>query len=135
MSKSAIYTVNNTNQNLEAGATINLGVVNRKFGSNLALEGNAIRECGTGYYKYCGTFTLAPTAEGNVSVTAYKDGVTIPGATASATALGAGDFVNVSLSFVTREFCGCCEDVSNISFVLGESASNVTNVAVVGEKL
>ena len=118
----------------DKGGNVELKVEdNKEF--QVALEGNAIRECGTGYYKYCGTFTLAPTAEGNVSVTAYKDGVAIPGATASATALGAGDFVNVSLSFVTREFCGCCEDVSNISFVLGESASNVTNVAVVGEKL
>lgn len=134
MSRSAIYTVNNTTQNLGANATIDLGVVTRRFGDNLRLEGNAIRECGTGYYKYCVTITTAPTAEGNITITAYKNGIAIPGATATGTAAAAGDFVNLSLVFITRENCACCDDISNISFV-NEEATNITNIAVVGEKL
>ena len=134
MSRSAIYTVNNTTQNLGANATIDLGVVTRRFGNNLRLEGNAIRECGTGYYKYCATITTAPTAEGNITITAYKNGVAIPGATATGTAAAAGDFVNLSLVFITRENCACCDDISNISFV-NEEATNITNIAVTGEKL
>lgn len=135
MSRSAIYTVNNTIQNVAVDGNINPGVVTRKFGNNLSLEGVAIRECGTGYYKYCASFTIAPTTEGNVTVTAFKDGVAIPGATASGTAAAAGDFVNLNLVFITREFCGCCEDISNITFTLGETASSVTNVGIAGEKL
>ena len=82
MSRSAIYTVNNTTQAVAVNGTIGLGTVNRRFGSNLSLVGNAIRECGTGYYKYCANFSVAPTAAGDVTVTAYKDGVAIPGAIA-----------------------------------------------------
>ena len=134
MSRSAIYTVNNTNQTLTANATVGLGVVTRRFGENLRLEGNAIRECGTGYYKYCISITTAPIAEGEITVTAYKDGVAIPGATASGTAAAAGDFVNLSLVFITRENCACCDDISNITVVTSE-ATNITNVALAGEKL
>ena len=135
MSKSAIYVVNNTTQSVAVNGTINPGVVVRRFGCNLRLENNAVREGGTGYYKYNASFTLSPTTEGEVTITAYKDGVAIPGAVASVTAAAAGDLCNLSLVFITKENCVCCEDISNISFVLSETASDVTNVAITGEKL
>lgn len=135
MSRSAIYIANNTIQSVVENGVINPGVVTRRFGDNLRLEGSSIRECGTGYYKYDASFTVAPTAEGNVTITAYKNGTIIPGATASGTAAAAGDFVNLSLDFITREFCGCCEDISSITFILTGTASNITNVGITGEKM
>lgn len=135
MSKSAIYTVNSAIQTVPVDGQISLGSIIRRFGSNLNLNGNAITVAGAGYYDLKVSATVAPTAAGNVTITAYKDGVAIPGATASATVAGAGDFVNLSISSLIREACPCCESLSSITLVLSESASNVTNVAVVVEKI
>ena len=83
MSKSAIYTVNQSAQNVAVNGIINLGTIIRRFGPNLDLSGDAIMLNGAGYYDIDASITLAPTAAGNVTITAYKDNVAIPGATAT----------------------------------------------------
>ena len=137
MARSAIYVVNNATQNVVNNGNISLGTVIRRFGCNLFLEGNAIRESGSGYYKYIASFTVAPTAVGTVTIAAYKDGVLIPGALASEAVSTANNPTNLGLVFMTKENCACCEDISNISFVLTTTAPdvNITNVAITGEKL
>jgi len=135
MSKSAIYTVNQSAQNVAVNGTISLGTIIRRFGPNLTLSGDAITLSGGGYYNIEASITLAPTAAGNVTVTTYKDNVAIPGAVATETAAAANDVINLNISSLVREACACCEGISNINFVLTGTAASVSNIAVVVEKL
>ena len=135
MSKSAIYTVNQSAQNVAVNGIINLGTIIRRFGPNLDLSGDAIMLNGAGYYDIDASMTLAPTAAGNVTITAYKDNVAIPGATATEAVATANDPVNISISSLVRESCPCCEGLSSITFVLTGTAASVTNAAVVIQKI
>ena len=135
MSKSAIYTVNQSAQNIAVNGVLNLGSIIRRFGPNINLSGNAIQISGAGYYDINASITLAPSAAGNVTITAFVDNVAIPGATATATASAANDPINISISSLFREGCPCCNGVSNLTFVLTGTASSVTNISVVVEKL
>lgn len=135
MSKSAIYTVNQSAQSVAVNGTINLGNIVRRFGPNLDLGGNAIMVSGAGYYDLDVSITAAPTAAGNVTVTAFKDDVAIPGAVATQSTTAANNPVNLSISSLVREICPCCEGLSNITFVLTGTASSVTNISVVIQKI
>ena len=135
MSRCALYTSNTSNQDVEVNGIISPGTIVRRYGPNLNLSGNAIQLSGPGYYKIDTSITLAPVVEGEVTVSIYKDGVLLQGATATATAAAAGDTVNLALSAIIREFCSCCEGLSNLTFVLTEGAATVTNIAITVEKL
>jgi len=135
MSKSAIYTVNQSIQNVAVDGIINLGTINRRYGNNLDLGGNGILVSGSGYYLINASITAAPTTEGEVIVTMMKDGNPVAGAIASETAAAAGDLVNLSIVSMVRESCPCCEGLSNLTFVLSGTASSVSNIAVTGVKL
>ena len=135
MSKSAIYTANSSAQNIAVNGVINPGTIIRRYGPNLNLSGNSIQICGSGYYDIDASFTVAPTAAGNVTVTAYLNNVAIPGATATGSTTTANNPINISLSSIVRQACECCEGVSNLTFVLTGTASSVTNSAIVIEKL
>ena len=135
MSKSLLYTVNDATQDVAIDGIINLGTIVRKFGQNLNLAGNGIQVCGPGYYEFDVSITLEPDAAGTVTVTGYENNVPIQGAVASNTVATAADPTNLSLDFVVRQFCSCCESLSNITLKLSENAAAVTNIAVVAEKL
>ena len=135
MSKSAIYTANTSAQNVAVNGVINPGTVIRRYGPNVALSGDAIQIDGAGYYDIDASITAAPTSAGNVTITVFKDGVTIPGATATQSTSVANNPVNISLSSLVREFCSCCDGLSNLTFVLSGTAAAITNVAIVVEKL
>lgn len=135
MSKSAIYTVNNTAQNVAVNGTINLGIVNRRFGCSLMLAGPGIQLEDPGYYDIDASITLAPTSAGNVTVTAYKNGVAIPGATATGSTSVANNPINLSISSLVRKFCPCADGIENLTFVLSGTAASVTNISVVVEKI
>lgn len=128
--KSAIYTVNSGTQAVAEGGTISLGSIIRRFGCSLNLNGNGIIVDECGYYDVDASITAAPTAAGVVTVTMLKDGVAVPGATASETAAAAGDFVNLSFPPLVRE---CCTG-STLTFVLTAGAGNITNIAVKAKK-
>ena len=134
MSKSLIYTANTSIQNLAVNSIVNPGTVIRRFGPNLNLSGNAIQVAGAGYYDIEASFTVAPTAEGEVTITAYLNNVPIPGATATGTVAAAGDSIALPITAVFREPCQCCEGISNITFILTGTAANVTNTAIVVDK-
>lgn len=128
--KSAIYTANTTPQTVADGGTLALGTIVRRFGCDLNLNGNsiAINGCNdAGYYDVSVSITAAPTAAGVVTVSLYRNGVAVPGATASATASAAGDLVNLSIPPLVREFC-CGED-SALTLVLTGGEATVSNVA------
>lgn len=131
--KSAIYTANSTATVTAVGSTIPFGSIIRRFGQNIDLSGTAINICGRGYYDVDISVTANATAAGTVTVTLFKDGVAVPGATASATAPAAGDAVNLSIEALVREMC--CDNTSTLTLVLTGAAATVTNVAAVVEKL
>ena len=135
MSRSAIYTVNNGSQDVADGGIINLGNVVRRFGNNLQLAGNGIRVAGAGYYELDANVVLTPAAAGTVTVTAYKDNVAIPGASATFAVADTDSPVTLPIVGMIRENCPCCDDVSTITFVLSESAATVTSIVVVVDKL
>ena len=135
MAKSALYTVNQSAQNVAVNGVINLGTIARRFGQNLNLNGDGITVAGAGYYEVNASITVAPTAAGNVTVTMYKDGVPVQGASASETAAAANDLVNLSITSIVRENCPCCESISNLTFVLTSTAAAVSNIATTTEKL
>lgn len=135
MSRSAIYTVNQSAQNVAVNGTIDLGSMIRRFGPNLNLSGSAIQIAGAGYYDLDASITVAPTAAGNVTVTAFVDNVAIPGATATATVSTANNVENISIKGLYREGCPCCDGITNLTFVLTGTAASITNIAVTVEKI
>lgn len=132
MSRSAIYTSNTGTPTISAGAIIPVGNTVRRFGCNLRQDGNVITLCGQGYYLVNVSATVSPTAAGPVTLTAQKDGVAIIGATASGTAAAAADAVNLVVTCIVRNACGC--ESSILSLVL-DSAATLDNLSVSVVKL
>jgi hypothetical protein len=135
MSKSAIYTANTSNQTVDVNGIINLGTIVRRYGPNVNLSGNAIQIDGAGYYDIDVSVTAAPTAAGAVTVTMYENGVAIQGASATSSTTTANNSVNISITSLVREFCSCCEGLSNLTFVLSGTEAVVSNIAVVVKKI
>ena len=135
MSRSAIYVANISSQNVLENGVINLGTVVRRFGPNLNLAGNAIQISGAGYYDINATITLDPTGAGTATIKMLKDNVEVQGAVSSATVEDTEGVVTLPLSALIRENCCCCEGLSNLTFVLEGIGAEVTNVAVVVEKI
>lgn len=132
---SAIYTVNNSNPAIATtpGVFVNvpLGSVIRRFGRNLALDGNSIQCYGSGYYDVEASVSMVATAAGIVTAQLYQDGVAVPGALASATAT-AGGTVNLGISALVRN-CGC--DCNSVLTIAVDAAGSVSNLSVVVEKI
>ena len=133
MSKSTIYVANTNAQAVAVGGTIGLGSTVRRFGCAIALTGNTIAIDEVGYYDVNVSVTAESTAIGNVTVTLLNSGVPIVGATATEYASVADTPVNLSFDSVVRVFCGA--NAGALTLVLSGTASNVTNVAVVVNKL
>ena len=130
---SAIYTALTTPSVVAAGGTIPIGTMIRRYGRFLGVEGNGIAIGDSGYYDVDVSITVLPTAAGAITATLQKDGVAVPGATATGTAAAAGNAVNLSISSLIRQF-GCCAGQSVITIVLS-AAGTVNNMAVVVEKV
>ena len=88
--KSALYTALQTPTAVAVDGVIPLGSLIRRYGCDISLNGNAVNLSGAGYYDVDVSITVAPTAAGTVTATLVKDGVAIPGATASAAAAAPG---------------------------------------------
>ncbi len=131
--KSAIYTVNTALPTIAANGTIPVGTVIRRFGCNVNISGSGITLTGAGYYDVDVSVTAAPTAIGTVTVTLLKDGVAVPGATASATVAAIGDNVTLPINALVR--LQCCDDSSTLTLALTGAPSVINNAAVVVEKL
>lgn len=128
MSKSLIQVVNQSDQNVAVNSIIGLGSVQRRYGCNLRLSGNAIEAVGPGYYEVDASISISPTAAGNVTVALYDNGVQVPGAIAySSIGTGANP---VAVSIVATIKQGCCDDADNITLVLIEGAGTVNNVSL-----
>lgn len=125
--KSAIYTAMQTPTEVAVNGVIPLGSLIRRYGCDIYLNGNAVNIIGKGYYDVDVSVTVAPTAAGTVTATLIKDGVVVPGATASANA-AAGAPVVLAFPALVRQ--ACCASGSALSLVLTGAASTVSNVAL-----
>lgn len=126
--KSAIYTAMQTPTEVTVNGVIPLGSLIRRYGCDISLNGNAVNIVGKGYYDVDISVTAAPSAVGTVTATLIKDGVVVPGATASATASAAGDSAVLAFPALVRQ--ACCASGSALSLVLTGAASTVNNVAM-----
>ena len=93
----------------------------------MAINGNAVNITGAGYYDVDASVTVTPAAAGTVTITLYKDGVAVPGATASETAAANGT-VDLSIPALVRQVC--CAAGSALTLVLTGAAATVNNVAL-----
>lgn len=130
--KSALYAAMQTPTAVAVGGVIPLGSLIRRYGCDISLNGNAVNIVGgnqsAGYYDVDASLTVAPTAAGTVTVTLFKDGVPVPGATASATAAAADDVVDLNIPALVRQVC--CAAGSALTLVLTGAAATVNNVAL-----
>lgn len=133
MSKSAIYTAMTTPTSVAVNGTVPLGTTIRRFGCNIAQDGNAITVKGKGYFLVTASITAAPDAVGTVTVVMSKDGVPVSGATASSSVSTAANPTALPIADIVRNACDC--DSSALSFTLDGAASTVQNVAVTVVKL
>ena len=133
MSRSLIQTTNQTIQAVAENSIISLGSVQRRFGCNCRLSGNAIECVGEGYYKVDCNVSVAPTATGPVTVAIYNSGVQIPGAIAYGTVAAVGDAITLPIETTIRQGC-CCDSADSLTVMLVENAGNVQNISVRVEK-
>ena len=133
MSRSLIQVANPSTQAVTANSIISLGSVQRRFGCNCRLSGNAVEVAGEGYYLVDGTVTVEPTAAGNVTVGLSVNGSILPGAVGYGAAAGAGDPVTVPIVATIRQGCNC-DSADNLTLVLLAGPGNVQNVSLRVEK-
>ena len=134
MSRSLIQVANQSSQTVAVNSIISPGAVQRRFGCNCRLSGNAIEVDGAGYYTIDGNITIAPTAAGTVTVALFNNGVQIPGAISSASTGTAGNPVNVTLNTTIRQGC-CCDSADTLTCVLLAGPGTVSNVSLRVEKV
>ena len=129
--KSALYAAMQTPTAVAVDGVIPLGSLIRRYGCDLSLNGNAVNIAGgnqsAGYYDVDASVTVTPTAAGTVTITLYKDGVAVPGATASA-AGAAGAPVVLAFPALVRQVC--CAAGSALTLVLTGAAATVNHVAL-----
>lgn len=125
--KSALYTAMQTPTAVAVNGVIPLGSLIRRYGCDISLNGNAVSITGTGYYDVDASITVAPTAAGTVTATLFRDGVAVPGATAT-TALAAGTPGTLAFPALVRQ--ACCASGSALTLVLTGAAATVSNVAL-----
>lgn len=129
MGKSLIQVVNQSDQTLTANSIINLGTIQRRYGNDLNLSGNAIECSGCGYFEIIGSISVTPTSVGNVTVALYENGVQIPGAIAYGSISTAANPVAMPLVATIRRGCRC-EGADHITAVLVEGDGVVNNVSL-----
>jgi len=132
MSRSLIQVANQSTQPVAVNSIISLGSVQRRFGCNCRLSGNAIELVGSGYFLVDAIISITPTEAGQVVVALYENGEQIPGAVAYGTTTAVGQYVTLPISTTIRQMC--CDSADNLTLVLVEGAGTVTNVSVRVEK-
>lgn len=133
MGKSLIQTTNQTTQAVQNNGIVSLGSVQRRYGCNLRLSGNAIEVVGEGYYTVNANLSVSPTTAGNVIAAIYDNGVQIPGAIAYGTTAATDDVVTLPIQTTIRQGCRC-DSADSLTVVLIEGAGDVMNVSVKAEK-
>lgn len=130
--KSALYAANTNAQTVTASdSPIQFGSIVRRYGrcTNLSGENVTIQE--SGYYDIDTNFTFTATAAGTIVISLYKDGVLIPGATATVT-VAAGSAYSISIPAIVRNTCNC---ESTITARIIGVAGVINNAAIAVERI
>ena len=130
MSKSALYAVNTAAQAVLADGIINFGMPVRRFGCNCNINNGNVVLKNSGYYDIDVSLTFEGTAALTPVITVYKDGVAVPGATASVTT-AADTTYTVNIPLIARN-TDCNESIIT---VVSDAAIDVTNAAIVVERI
>ena len=123
---SLLYAVNSATQAVSVDGTIDFGRIVRRYGREIDLSGGSVALNGAGYYAIDAAIAFEGTAAGVVTITLYKDGVAIPGASALRSTAD-GTTYDVAIPCIVREKC-CCESV--ITAVVTGAAIDVTNATI-----
>lgn len=129
--KSALYMANTQTQTVAVNGLINFGSVIRRFGQNINGAATNVYLDGAGYYRIDTNFNLVTTAAGTVTVTLYKDGNPIPGATTNVL-VAAAEQIQISIPTLVRNKC-CGESI--ITAVITGIGTNLSNAAIEVEKV
>lgn len=129
MGRSLIQVANPSQQTVAVNSIVGLGSVQRRFGCNLRLSGNAIEVDGEGYYTVDCDLSVAPTVAGVITVALYKNGVQIPGAIASSSVSTAENPTSLCINTTIRQGC-CCDSADNLTCVLLEGAGTISNISL-----
>lgn len=129
MSKSLIQTANPSEQTVAENGIISPGAVQRRFGCNCFLSGNAVQLHGTGYYEADAAVTFTNATVGPVAFALYQDGQQVPGAIAVGTVGAANEFTTLPV-FATVRLCFCNCDTANLTLVMLQNSATVTNVSL-----
>lgn len=132
---SAIYAANSNSQAIAANTAtvINFGQVIRAYGPNTNISGGNVTINNYGYYVGDTNFSITSAAGTTVTVQIYKDGVLIPGATATQV-LGTGTTeIAVSIPFMLRSLC--CVESTITAVITATAAANVVNAAILVRKV
>ena len=133
MSRSLIQVANPSTQDVTVNSIISLGSVQRRFGCNCRLSGNAVEVAGEGYYMIDGNVSVAPTAAGPVTVGLFVNGALLPGAIAYGSTTTAGNPVTLPIEATIRQGCNC-DSADNVTLVLLAGPGTVQNVSLRVEK-
>lgn len=128
--KAGIYTANTTAQAVGANSALPLGSINRRFGCSVDLNGNGVNIREQGYYNVDGSITYTPTDAGLLTVQLMADGVAVPGASASVTAVAATTY-NLSIVGMVRR---CCSAPGTLTLMVN-LAGTVNNVGLIVGKV
>lgn len=128
--RAILYAANTNAQAVALNGIISFGDVVRRLGCNLNIANGTLISGSAGYTKIDTNFTVTAGA-GTTTITLYKDGVPITGATASVVTT-ADQIVNIQIPAIVRDY-RCCG--STITAVLSGAAGTVTNAAIVAERV
>lgn len=128
---SALYAANTTSQTVNTNGVISFGNIVRRFGCKLGMSGGNVIISGSGYYDIDANFTVEAGTAGVLTIALYKDGVAIPGANASITAV-ADSVYNITIPVIVRQTCDC---ESTITAELVANTGTFGNAAIAVEKV
>lgn len=127
-----IEVVNTTAQTVTAGATANLGAIDRKYqGCTYKFTGTAIEIDAPGYYDINLTANITAQAVGAVALSIYINGTLIPGAYAQGTKGAIGDLITLTISSkILRVFCGQPAIITIVNTGTNNYTINALNLSI-----
>lgn len=127
-----IEVVNTTAQTVAAGATANLGAIDRKYqGCPYKFTGTAIEIDAPGYYDINLTANITAQAVGAVALSIYINGTLIPGAYAQGTKGAIGELITLTISSkILRVFCGQPAIITLVNTGTNNYTINALNLSI-----
>ena len=127
--KDLIYMTTTTNASVLANGVIPLTTIQRRTGCALENGTNSIIFRAPGYYKVNGSITFTAPVAGDVTITAQKNNINIPGITATTTITTADTEIRtLNINGIVKVFCS--ERGSSLTLVNSDVAITVQNVSL-----